>query len=142
MPCHLHYLVLKLHRRTVVVYPHQSLTSNIFRTHSGYSGHGCSNKREYCRGCAKSSLPISPVSVLKSDRIAAIHLIISVYLPTSDYSNDVYNSYIIDRWNSPSWTESILMDLVCRTDLYVASLSLWSNSYCLLDCCAAHIPSA
>ena len=140
----------------------------------GYRGHGCFDKRlsedtDLTRGCGgvallwKSSLPVSPVSALRSDRIAAIQVsinynsslsIVNVYLPTTDCSSDTYNDYIIELENAISILQSdgpvlvvgdfnahlgeaggvrghgsmnahgqLLMDLICRTDLYAVSLS-------------------
>ena len=80
----------------------------------GYKGFGCSDKwptecSELVRGCGgvallwRSSLPVTPVTTLNSDRITAVQVsinsstslsVIGVYLPTSDNPIDVYREYI------------------------------------------------
>ena len=138
----------------------------------GYSAHGCSDKRlsessTLVRGYGgvavlwKSSLQVSPVTAVKSDRCVAIQVcltncslsIINVYLPTSDYPLDIFKEYLHELENTISALQSdgpvmvlgdfnahlgslggqrgigeanpqgkLLLDLICRTNLFVASL--------------------
>ena len=82
----------------------------------GYMGHGCSDKRltenaDSGRGCGgvallwKSSLSVTPIVALKSDRMVAIQLtidantclaVIGVYLPCSDRPIDCYREYLTE----------------------------------------------
>ena len=91
----------------------------------GYSAHGRSDKRlsesptlsKNCRGVAilwTSSLSITPVTAVDSDRCVAVQVllttsslfIVSVYLPTSDYPLEVYREYLNEL-------ESVILALQC-----------------------------
>ena len=140
----------------------------------------------------KSSLRVSPVTAVKSDRCVVIQVcltncslsIINVYLPTSDYPLDIFKEYlheldtisalqsdgpvmVLGDFNAHLGSlggqrgigeanpqGKLLLDLICRTNLFVASLCSISSGpsytffrgaqhttvdYCLLDNHAAHI---
>ena len=91
----------------------------------GYSSYGCSDKRlsessTLSRGCGgvailwRSSLSVSPVTAVNSDRCVAVqvHLtdcslsIISVYLPSSEYPLDVYKEHLLELENTISALQS------------------------------------
>lgn len=179
--------------------------ANLDHVLPSFCGYGCSDKRlsensSLSRGCGgvgilwKSSLPVTPVTTMNSDRFVAVQIstgggsslsVIGVYLPTTDCLLDVYREYLIELESSISTLQSdgpvlvvgdfnahlgtlggtrgtgpsnaqgqLLMDLMCRTNLYATSLSDVATGpqytffnkdyhtvvdYCLLDTSAAHI---